>query len=140
MPVPARRSRGPPLQRRRRRLVGQLVDGVQRLKKAAMSAVDFLEGQLKVKNVVFLPFPIMLIPIVNFYALINRPTAAQLMQLRKWFWQCALTLRYKAGTNRLVLEDISKIRKISEGYYPFDGSYPSVKSDQHDKKDDRKAK
>ena len=109
-----------------------LVDGVQRLKKAAMSAVDFLEGQLKVKNVVFLPFPIMLIPIVNFYALINRPTAAQLTQLRKWFWQCALTLRYKAGTNRLVLEDISKIRKISEGYYPFDGSYPSVKSDLFD--------
>jgi hypothetical protein len=109
-----------------------LVDGVQRLRIASMSAVDFLEGQLKVKNVVFLPFPIMLIPIVNFYALINRPNAAQLTQLRKWFWQCSLTLRYKAGTNRLVLEDIGKIRAVSEGQSPFDDAHPLVKSDLFD--------
>tara|TARA_R110002096_G_scaffold65831_1_gene160166 strand:+ start:929 stop:2500 length:1572 start_codon:yes stop_codon:yes gene_type:complete len=109
-----------------------LVSGVQRLKKAVLSAVDFLEGQLKVKNVIFLPFPIMLIPIVNFYAQIKRPNATQLTQLRKWFWQCSLTLRYKAGTNRLVLEDLGKIRKIYEGESPFDGSCPSVKSDLFD--------
>lgn len=109
-----------------------LVDGVQRLKVAVMAAVDFLEGQLKVKNIIFLPFPIMLIPIVNFYALIKRPSADQLSQLRKWFWQCALTLRYKAGTNRLVLEDINKIKRVSEGESPFDGAYPSVKNDLFD--------
>lgn len=106
-----------------------LVDGVKRLKNSVMSAVDFLEGQLKVKNVVFLPFPIMLIPIVNFYALISHPNATQLTQLRKWFWQCALTLRYKAGTNRLVLEDLNRVKRISEGESPFDENYPSVKSD-----------
>src|SRR5690606_37046973 len=82
-----------------------LVGGMQLLKKSISAAVDFLEGQLKIKNVVFLPFPIMLIPIVNFYALIPKPNSDQLKQLKKWFWQSALTLRYKAGTNRLVLED-----------------------------------
>lgn len=97
-----------------------LVNGMASLKRAVMSAVDFLEGQLKIKNVIFLPFPIMLIPIVNFYASISHPNAEQLSQIRKWFWQCALTLRYKAGTNRLVLEDLSKIRKVSEGETPFD--------------------
>lgn len=109
-----------------------LVDGMRRLKIAVMAAVDFLEGQLKVKNVVFLPFPIMLIPIVNFYALITRPNALQLTQLRKWFWQCSLTLRYKAGTNRLVLEDLNKIRRISMGESPLDSGYPLVKSDLFD--------
>lgn len=109
-----------------------LVDGVQRLKKATLSAVDFLEGQLKVKNIIFLPFPIMLIPIVSFYALVDRPSAGQLTQLRKWFWQCSLTLRYKAGTNRLVLEDLIKIKKISEGESPFDAAHPPVKSDLFD--------
>jgi hypothetical protein len=109
-----------------------LVDGVRCLKVAVMAAVDFLEGQLKVKNVIFLPFPIMLIPIVNFYALIKHPSAEQLTQLRKWFWQCALTLRYKAGTNRLVLEDLSKMKKISEENSPFDGVHLSVKSELFD--------
>lgn len=53
-----------------------------------------------------------MIPIVNFYALIKKPNSMQLAQIRKWFWQCSLTLRYKAGTNRLVLEDLGKIKKL----------------------------
>jgi hypothetical protein len=109
-----------------------LVAGMSKLQTAVMSAVDFLEGQLKIKNVVFLPFPIMLIPIVNFYALIQHPNAVHLSQIRKWFWQCALTLRYKAGTNRLVLEDLDKIKKLAEGDNPFDTSTLAVKSDLFD--------
>ena len=107
----------------------KLVEGMQKLKIAVLASVDFLEGQLKVKNIVFLPFPIMLIPIVNFFALIPRPNANHLKQLRKWFWQCSLTLRYKAGTNRLVLEDLGKINEVAAGENPFDATPPSVKSD-----------
>lgn len=106
-----------------------LVEGMKLLKKAISSAVDFLEGQLKIKNIVFLPFPIMLIPIVNFYALMEKPNAVQLKQIKKWFWQCSLTLRYKAGTNRLVLEDLEKIKKVAQGESPFDDTHLSVKSD-----------
>ena len=106
-----------------------LVDGMKKLKSAVLLAVDFLEGQLKIKNVVFLPFPIMLIPIVNFYASISKPNSDQLTQIRKWFWQTSLTLRYKAGTNRLVLEDLTKISKIAKGEQPFDTSSPPVKND-----------
>ncbi|WP_123715901.1 DUF262 domain-containing protein, partial [Pseudomonas poae] len=109
-----------------------LVDGMKRLKKAILSSVDFLEGQLKIKNVIFLPFPIMLIAIVNFHAKIERPNADQLDQLRKWFWHCALTLRYKAGTNRLVLEDLLKIEKVAAGEKPFDNATATVKSDLFD--------
>jgi len=104
-----------------------LVAGVGDLKGAIFSAVDFLEGQLKIKNVIFVPFPIMIIPIVYFYAKIKKPTANQLLQLRKWFWQCALTQRYKAGTNRLVLEDLSKMDMVSDGINPFDDSGVEVK-------------
>ena len=110
----------------------KLVTGMGTLKDAVLAAVDFLEGQLKVRNVVFLPFPIMIIPIVNFYAKINKPNAVQFRQLKKWFWQCSLTLRYKAGTNRLVLEDLKKIQKIANGDTPFDESSINVKSDIFD--------
>ncbi|WP_217647509.1 hypothetical protein [Pantoea sp. Ae16] len=104
-----------------------LVKGMETLKSSISMAVDFLEGQLKVKNIIFLPFPIMMIPIVNFYALIKKPTSIQMTQVRKWFWQCSLTLRYKAGTNRLVLEDLEKIKEISQGKQPFDDYHPSAK-------------
>lgn len=106
-----------------------LVKGMDTLKSAISMAVDFLEGQLKVKNIIFLPFPIMMIPIVNFYALIKKPNSIQMTQIRKWFWQCSLTLRYKAGTNRLVLEDLGKIREVSQGKQPFDDYHPSAKND-----------
>ncbi|MDN3638180.1 DUF262 domain-containing protein [Simiduia curdlanivorans] len=106
-----------------------LVDGVNELKLAIFSAVDFLEGQLKIKNIVFVPFPIMIIPIVYFYAKIRKPTANQFSQLKKWFWQCALTQRYKAGTNRLVLEDLSKIERVFEAENPFNDSKIEIKDD-----------
>jgi len=105
----------------------ELVVGMETLKTAVLSAVDFLEGQLKIKNIVFLPFPIMIIPIVGFFARIRRPNATQITQLRKWFWQCSLTLRYKAGTNRLVLEDLNKMRKVSNGEVPFDVQDVTIK-------------
>lgn len=104
-----------------------LVDGVSNLKNAVFAAVDFLEGQLKIKNIVFVPFPIMIIPIVHFYAKIKKPTANQFLQLKKWFWQCALTQRYKAGTNRLVLEDLSKMQLVFNGETPFDDTKVVVK-------------
>lgn len=106
-----------------------LVEGMKTLRKAILASVDFLEGQLKIKNIVFLPFPIMLIPIVNFYARIPKPNVSQLTQIRKWFWQCALTQRYKAGTNRLVREDIGKIIKIEKDEVPFNSSTATVKND-----------
>jgi hypothetical protein len=106
-----------------------LVTGMGRLKKAALAAVDFLEGQLKVRSLVFLPFPIMMIPIVNFYEKIKKPNAIQTRQLKKWFWQCSLTLKYKAGTNRLVLEDLEKIQEVANGGTPFDDSNVIVKPD-----------
>lgn len=104
-----------------------LVEGMLDLKEAVFAAVDFLEGQLKIRNIVFVPFPIMIIPIVSFYANIKKPTAAQFKQLKKWFWQCALTQRYKAGTNRLVLEDLGKFKMVLDGHTPFDDVTVTVK-------------
>lgn len=106
-----------------------LVGGVDSLKRAIFSAVDFLEGQLKIKNIVFVPFPIMIIPIVYFYAKIKKPTAEQFSQVKKWFWQCALTQRYKAGTNRLVLEDLSKFERVFNLETPFSETKIEIKED-----------
>jgi len=105
-----------------------LVTGMSKLKQAMLAAIDFLEKDIRVKNIVFVPFPIMVVPLVRFFATILKPTADQRKALRRWFWHCAFTQRYKAGTNRLVMEDLSKMKELASGKAIFDSLQPTVDS------------
>ncbi len=106
----------------------QLVAGMKSVKSALYATVDFLEGQLKIRNVTFLPFPLMVVPIVFFFARIEKPTAKQIEQLKKWFWHCSFTLRYRAGTNRMVLADLGAMEELASGKNPFD--FTSFEADE----------
>ncbi|HGK4779708.1 TPA: DUF262 domain-containing protein [Enterobacter cloacae] len=83
-----------------------LSKAVESLEKGIKKAVDFLEKDLKIQNSVFLPFPIMLVPLVYFFSKVERPTGYQYTSIKRWFWCCAFSQRYKAGTNAFVMEDI----------------------------------
>lgn len=96
-----------------------LVTGMSKLKQAMHATIDFLESDLGIKNVVFLPFPIMVVPLVRLFAENLKPNAATRTAMRRWFWHCAFTQRYKAGTNRLVMEDLSKMKALASGADPF---------------------
>lgn len=91
----------------------QLVEGMTRLKQAMFASVDFLEKELRIKNVVFVPFPIMLVPLVGFFSKTLKPDADQLAGLKRWFWHCAFTQKYKAGTNSAVLEDLGRMLSLA---------------------------
>ncbi|WP_186170274.1 DUF262 domain-containing protein [Burkholderia gladioli] len=97
-----------------------LIDGMLRLKQAIYATVDFLEKELHIKNVVFIPFPIMFVPLVKFFSLTLKPNAAQLAGLKRWFWFVAFTQRYKAGTNVAVMEDIRAMHALANGEPVFD--------------------
>ncbi|MEO6563429.1 MAG: DUF262 domain-containing protein [Nitrosospira sp.] len=105
-----------------------LIDGMTTLKQAMYATIDFLEKELKIKNVVFLPFPIMIVPIVSFFSMKLKPTAQQLHALRRWFWFCSFTQRYKAGTNTYVMADIQSMVKLAEGIPIFDALRADVDS------------
>lgn len=97
----------------------ELVSGMSTLKQAMHATIDFLESDLRIKNVVFLPFPIMVVPLVRLFSLNLKPDAATRTSMRKWFWHCAFAQRYKAGTNRLVMEDLLKMKALAGGKDPF---------------------
>jgi hypothetical protein len=97
-----------------------LVAGMSKLKQAMFAAIDFLEKDIRIKNIVFVPFAIMLVPLVRFFAVTLKPTADQRQALRRWFWHCSFTQRYKAGTNRLVSEDLLKMKALAAGGAAFD--------------------
>jgi hypothetical protein len=91
----------------------QLIAGVNVLKNSIYDAVDFLEKELHIKNIIFVPFPIMIVPLVKFFSLRSKPNAKQLSALRQWFWHCAFTQKYKAGTNKLVLSDMDVMTALA---------------------------
>lgn len=97
-----------------------LVSGMSRLKQALFAAIDFLESELRIKNAVFVPFPIMLVPLVRFFAETLKPSMEQRAALRRWFWHCAFTQRYKAGTNKHVAEDLEKMKRLAAGNPVFE--------------------
>jgi hypothetical protein len=85
-----------------------------------------IEKHIRIKNIVFVPFPIMIVALVRFFAITLKPTADQLRGLRRWFWHCAFTQRYKAGTNRLVMEDLEHMRQLAADEPVFDALQASV--------------
>lgn len=103
-----------------------LVKGMTILKQAMFASVDFLEKELRIKNVVFLPFPIMLVPLVGFFSKTLKPNADQLTGLKRWFWHCAFTQKYKAGTNSAVLEDLGKMLSLAKNAKTFDALSATV--------------
>ena len=107
----------------------QLISGMSELKQAMFCCTDFLEKQLHIKNFVFIPFPIMLVPLITFFSKTLKPNAQQVISLKKWFWHCAFTQRYKAGTNKQVLADIEKMENLSKGELPFDNLDDKIESD-----------
>ncbi|MEK9509445.1 GmrSD restriction endonuclease domain-containing protein [Gaopeijia maritima] len=98
---------------------GDLVKAVSKLKQALNAMVDFLATEMKIKNVVFLPFPIMVVPLARFFADELKPSATQRKALRKWFWYCSFTQRYRAGTNKAVMEDLKSMKLLAAGGDPF---------------------
>jgi hypothetical protein len=110
-----------------------LVAGMSKLKQAMLATIDFLESEFRIKNIVFVPFPIMIVPLVRFFAATLKPTADQRKSLRRWFWHCAFTQRYKAGTNRLVTEDLSRMIELASGNLLFDKLSADVDSSQFEK-------
>ncbi|OSN03053.1 hypothetical protein AU510_15790 [Lonsdalea britannica] len=89
-----------------------LSSAVKYLSDGIKKAVDFLEKDLKIQNSIFLPFPIMLVPLVYFFSKVDRPTGYQYNSIKRWFWCCAFSQRYRAGTNAFVINDILEMDKI----------------------------
>lgn len=103
-----------------------LIAGMSKLKQAMDAAIDFMDSEFKIRNSVFIPFPIMLVPLVRFFADTLKPNADQRQQLRRWFWHCAFTQRYMAGTNTAVKEDLAAMRQLAKGADVFSRLQASI--------------
>jgi hypothetical protein len=93
----------------------KLVQGMSTVKQAVFAAIDFLDQEFSIRNFIFVPFPIMIVPLVYFFASNLKPAADQRKVLCRWFWNCCFSQRYRAGTNTYVMEDLALMKRIAAG-------------------------
>lgn len=107
----------------------ELIGAMKKLTAAMAAVVDFLCDELHIRNFVFVPFPIMLVPLTRFFAEKPKPTADQRASLKRWFWNCSFTQRYKAGTNAFVMEDIAFMTNLAAGQDVFSSLKATIDPD-----------
>jgi hypothetical protein len=95
---------------------GQVRDNWGRVEQSIEKAIDFLATDIGCQHIDFLPFTQQLIPIIKFFDLLKRPTAAQLKVLRQYFWKTSFSNRYSTGqTNAKMDSDIERLKKLVAG-------------------------
>jgi len=81
-------------------------------------AVEFVKTKLKVNNLDYLPFDVILVPLTylfhNQHALNNEQT----QQVEKWFWRACLSNRYDSTVESRTEEDCIAFDEMLEGKKP----------------------
>jgi len=93
--------------------------------------LEFLKNKIKIKNLRYLPFDSVLVPLAYFHYREHNPSRSQLDQLEKWFWKACLSNRYGSSTPANIEEDCHYFDKIlaSEHVdFPYPIDWESFKS------------
>ena len=90
------------------------------MKEALFSAVDFVRQELRVPVSQLLPYPAMLVPLTYFFHNIEHKKASktQRMLLEQWFYWTAYNMRYSAGAEGKIVEDLNGMERIVKEEIP----------------------
>ncbi|MGA2934280.1 MAG: DUF262 domain-containing protein [Methanomicrobiales archaeon] len=94
-------------------------DRFQEITNGIKGSIDFIRTQFNLSKQDNLPFNSILIPLSVFFSIENGRqitcTAAQVTQIKKWFWKTCFSKRYSAGVLRNLNRDIEEIIKLKNG-------------------------
>lgn len=94
----------------------QVRDAFEEIKNGIKSAIDFLQQQLNIHSLYFVPYPAMIVSLVKFFGSARVGgqlyTDKQRNQLIKWFWRCCFSRRYSSGVNSAHQSDLSAMLKL----------------------------
>lgn len=96
----------------------QVRDNFEQIKNGLKSSIDFLQKQLKLYSLFYVPYPAMIVSLVKFFgtakATGNLYTDKQRKQLLKWFWRSCFSRRYSSGVNSAHQSDLIAMGKLRE--------------------------
>lgn len=96
----------------------QVRDNFEQIKNGLKSSIDFLQQQLNLHSLFYVPYPAMIVSLVKFFG--STKTNGQLYsdkqrkQLIKWFWRCCFSRRYSSGVNSAHQTDLIAMEKLRE--------------------------
>ncbi len=106
----------------------EIREAYERVTNGIRGAIDFLSKQLHVETVKTLPYPLLLVPLAVFFAVesgkLPRFTAAQLAELKKWFWRACFAERYSGQTLRAARVDVAEMAALRDGTQTTIGKFP----------------
>lgn len=78
-------------------------------------ALEFVKNKIKIKNLKYLPFDSLLVPLAYFHYKKRNPMNNQTEQLQAWFWKACLSNRFGSSVESHIEEDCEAFDKILEG-------------------------
>lgn len=98
-------------------LDGNLVrEHFEEIKNGIKTTIDFLQKELNIYSLKFLPYPAMIVSLTKFFASSKKNghlyTDLQRKQLIKWFWRCNFSRRYTSGVNDAHEADLVSMVKL----------------------------
>jgi hypothetical protein len=94
----------------------QVRDNFESIKTGLKSTVDFLQKQLNLYSLFYIPYPAMIVSLVKFFG--SRKSGGQLYsdkqrtQLIKWFWRSCFSRRYSSGVTTAHQSDLLAMNKL----------------------------
>jgi len=80
-----------------------------------MLALEFVKNKIKIKNLKYLPFDTLLVPLAYFHYKKRNPSNTQSEQLQAWFWKACLSNRFSSALESKTEEDCGEFDKILAG-------------------------
>lgn len=88
------------------------------IEKAFLAAIDFVKATYRVKNLQYLPFDAVLVPLTYLFYKKRQLSSEQLAQIGNWFWGACLSNRYGSTLEAKTEEDCVNFDLLLEGKEP----------------------
>src|SRR5262249_929960 len=80
--------------------------------------LEFVRNKIRIKNLKYLPFDTLLVPLAYFHYKRHNPSNSQVELLQAWFWKACLSNRYGSSVESKIEEDCEAFDQILDDQVP----------------------
>ncbi len=94
-------------------------------------ALEFVRNKVKIKNLKYLPFDTLLVPLAYFHYKKRNPSNAQIEQLQAWFWKACLSNRFSSAVESKIEEDCEAFDQLlsdEKAEFPYQIDWETFKT------------
>lgn len=94
------------------------------IEKAFLLSIEFLQNSIRIRNLRYLPFEGIIVPLSYFFYQQQNPTKEQHRILERWFWSACLSNRFSSTVESKIEEDCILFDRVLNGEVVENFGYP----------------